>query len=145
MSRIPRVPIICLRVCEGLAGFINMIFSAYIVNWHLSGDHGRIPPTVDLILIASILSMFIIIFIDVSISYIFGFMFFAVVNSDVAFCNGPVCMAGRGSAVLSAVQFSAWGASALITLQEMVKERAIKREERGQFVYDSPARAFGLA
>lgn len=45
----------------------------------------------------------------------------AICLGDLAFCNGPVCMAGRGAAVLAAVQFSLWMFSAILTAKDMFK------------------------
>lgn len=58
----------------------------------------------------------------------------AICLGDLAFCNGPVCMAGRGAAVLAAAQFSLWMFSAILAAKEMFKGgggRQIKLPRRG--------------
>lgn len=59
----------------------------------------------------------------------------AICLGDLAFCNGPVCIAGRGAAVLAAVQFSLWMFSAILAAKDMFTGaggRPIKLPGRGR-------------
>lgn len=57
----------------------------------------------------------------------------AICLGDLAFCDGSVCMSGRGAAVLAAVQFSLWMFSAILAAKEIFKGggRQIKLPGRG--------------
>lgn len=98
-----------------------------VVNWHLRGPHLSTPPSISFFLFSSIFSVFSILYLvfaprfapkathpKISLSveaincifYFAGFIAVAVCLGDLAFCTGSVCMAGRGTAVLAAAQFS---------------------------------------
>ncbi|KAL6796032.1 hypothetical protein GGI42DRAFT_356656 [Trichoderma sp. SZMC 28013] len=147
--------ILCFRAFQALAAAASIALAAYVVNWHLRGPHLSTPPSIGFILFSPIFSVFSILYlvftprlapkathpmISLSIEaincifYFAGFIAVAVCLGDLAFCTGSVCMAGRGTAMLAAVQFSLWMGSAIIAAKAMVRdERRTKllRRRRG--------------
>ncbi|KAL7962420.1 hypothetical protein V8C34DRAFT_270270 [Trichoderma compactum] len=147
--------ILCFRAFQALAAAASIALAAYVVNWHLRGPHLSTPPSISFILFSPIFSVFSILYLVVTprlapkathpmvslsieaincIFYFAGFIAVAVCLGDLAFCTGAVCMAGRGTAVLAAAQFSLWMGSAIIAAKAMVRdERRTKllRRRRG--------------
>ncbi|KAL6816800.1 hypothetical protein V8C40DRAFT_253754 [Trichoderma camerunense] len=135
--------ILCFRAFQGLAAAAGIGLAAYVVNWHLRGPHLSTPPSISFILFSSIFSFFSILYLvfaprlapkavhpKISLSieaincifYFAGFIAVAVCLGDLAFCTGSVCMAGRGTAVLAAAQFSLWMGSAIFAAKAMVRD-----------------------
>ncbi|KAL7950923.1 hypothetical protein V8C42DRAFT_307939 [Trichoderma barbatum] len=134
--------IICFRAFQGLMAAASIALAAYVVNWHLRGPHLSTPPSINFLLFSPIFTLSSIVYLEfaprfaskaihpmVSLSieaincifYFAGFIAVAVCLGDLAFCDGSVCMAGRGTAVLAAAQFSLWMGSAIIAAKNMFR------------------------
>ncbi|KAL7799854.1 hypothetical protein V8C37DRAFT_365736 [Trichoderma ceciliae] len=137
-----RTLIICFRAFQGLMAAASIALAAYVVNWHLRGTHLSTPPSINFLLFSPIFTISSILYIEFTprfvptaihpivslgieainiIFYFSGFIAVAVCLGDLAFCDGSVCMAGRGAAVLAAAQFSLWMASAILAAKEIFK------------------------
>ncbi|KAM0511150.1 hypothetical protein ACHAPE_010172 [Trichoderma viride] len=142
MSVKPQTLIICVRALQGIMAAASIGLIAYVVNWHLRGSHLSTPPSINFLLFCPIFTLASVLYIELTprfapratrprislgveatncIFYFSGFIAVAICLGDLAFCNGPVCMAGRGAAVLAAVQFSLWMFSAILATKEMFK------------------------
>ncbi|PTB63824.1 hypothetical protein BBK36DRAFT_1125209 [Trichoderma citrinoviride] len=138
-----RMLVLCFRAVQGLMAAASIALAAYVVNWHLRGSHLSTPPSIVFLLFSPIFTIASLLYIELAprfapkkathpmtslcieitncIFYFAGFIAVAVCLSDIAFCDGSVCMAGRGIAVLAAAQFSLWMASAILAAKSMVK------------------------
>ncbi|KAL7906869.1 hypothetical protein GGI35DRAFT_97500 [Trichoderma velutinum] len=135
--------ILCFRAFQGLMAAASIALAAYVVNWHLRGPHLSTPPSINFILFSPIFSVLSILYLVLTprfapkaahpvvslsieaincIFYFAGFIAVAVCLGDLAFCTGSVCMAGRGTAVLAAAQFSFWMGSAIMAAKAIVRD-----------------------
>ncbi|TFA98753.1 hypothetical protein CCMA1212_009572 [Trichoderma ghanense] len=139
-----RMLVLCFRAVQGLMAAASIALSAYVVNWHLRGPHLSTPPSISFLLYSPIFTLFSLLYIVLAprfapkaihptivltieiancILYFAGFIAVAVCLGDLAFCDGSVCMAGRGAAVLAAAQCSLWMGSAIFAAKNMVVRR----------------------
>ncbi|RFU76925.1 hypothetical protein TARUN_5311 [Trichoderma arundinaceum] len=154
-----RALITSFRVFQGLMAAAGIALAAYVVNWHLRGPHLSTPPSISFLLFSPVFTISSILYIELtprfapnaicpmmslsievlnSIFYFSGFIAVAVCLHDLAFCDGSVCMAGRGAAVLAAAQFSLWMGSAILAAKNIFKGgRQIKLPSRGQGAGDT--------
>ncbi|KAL7926508.1 hypothetical protein ACQKWADRAFT_141808 [Trichoderma austrokoningii] len=150
----PRTLIVCVRALQGFMAAASIALTAYVVNWHLRGSHLSTPPSINFLLFCPVFTLASILYIELTprlapsatvrpaislgieatncIFYFSGFIAVAICLGDLAFCNGPVCIAGRGAAVLAAAQFSLWMFSAIVAAKEMFTGGPIKVPGRGR-------------
>ncbi|KAH8129988.1 hypothetical protein ACSS6W_005604 [Trichoderma asperelloides] len=159
MFVMPRTLITCVRAFQGITAAASIALTAYVVNWHLRGRHLSTPPSINFLLFCPIFTLASVFYIELTprfapkatrpmlslgievincIIYFSGFIAVAICLGDLAFCNGSVCMAGRGAAVLAAVQFSLWMFSAILAAKEIFQGggRQIKLPGRGRGTRD---------
>ncbi|EHK16004.1 uncharacterized protein TRIVIDRAFT_39899 [Trichoderma virens Gv29-8] len=150
--------IIWFRAVQGLMAAASIALAAYVVNWHLRGSHLSTPPSINFLLFCPIFTVSSILYLEFTprfapkavhpmvsliieaincIFYFAGFIAVAVCLGDLAFCDGSVCMAGRGTAVLAAAQFSLWMGSAIIAAKAIFKDgRQMKLLSRSRSARD---------
>ncbi|KAL7933384.1 hypothetical protein V8C35DRAFT_280724 [Trichoderma chlorosporum] len=146
--------ILCFRAFQGLMAAASIALASYVVNWHLRGARLATPASINFLLFSPIFTIFSILYLELTprlalkatrpavslsvevincIFYFAGFIAVAVCLGDLAFCDGPVCMAGRGTAVLAAAQFGLWMGSAVIAAKAMFRSgRQMKLLSRGR-------------
>ncbi|KAL6864417.1 hypothetical protein J3F83DRAFT_715711 [Trichoderma novae-zelandiae] len=134
--------VVCFRAVQGLMAAASIALAAYVVNWHHRGSHLSTPPSILFLLICPVFTISSILYITLTpryapksihpttsfcieivncIVYFAGFIAMAVCLGDLASCDGSVCMAGRGAAVLAAAQFSLWMGSAIFAAKNTVR------------------------
>lgn len=123
------------------------------MNWHLRGPHLSTPPSISFLLFCPVFTVASLFYLECaprfvpkathpvlslsvealnSIFYFSGFIAVAICLGELAFCDGSVCMAGRGAAVLAAAQFSLWMGSAIMAAKDIFKGgRQMKLSSRG--------------
>lgn len=135
-----RMLILCFRAIQGLMAAASIALAAYVINWHLRGSHLSTPPSIGFLLFCPIFALSSLLYLELAprfapkathptaslcieiancIFYFAGFIAVAVCLGDLAFCDGSVCMAGRGAAVLAAAQFGLWMGSAIFAARNL--------------------------
>ncbi|KAI5457975.1 hypothetical protein BGZ63DRAFT_416439 [Mariannaea sp. PMI_226] len=143
MARIATISI--LRGLQVALGLTSIGLSSYVVHWFMMSSRTSSPAPFNFLIFISVFSILSVIYLEVvprfaprfSHSYIAitiemvntafyfgGFIALAVFISNLRFCSGTVCSAGRADTVVSAAQFTSWIATTILMAKEMFMRAA---------------------
>ncbi|KAI9170965.1 hypothetical protein HJFPF1_00444 [Paramyrothecium foliicola] len=113
-----------------------------VTNWYVSGSRRWSPSSINWLVFVPIFSVLSIVYLELAprrfprfshpfaslsveflntLFYFSGFIAFAVFLSQLSFCNGPVCSAGRAVAAVAAFEFAAWSATTILLAKDIFK------------------------